>query len=73
MIHHLVIRYAEEFIGLEFEYKFLFCFSISILLSALMFRFYEEPSRKLLRYGIKKRDQKIRIKQNLTKGELQQL
>ncbi|OME86915.1 acyltransferase [Paenibacillus sp. FSL A5-0031] len=57
MIHQLVIRYYEYF-NLETTYKFLICLVLSLLLSAAMFKYYEEPMRKILRYGAKKKQDK---------------
>lgn len=55
MIHQLVIRYFELF-NLDSTYKFLICFGISLFLSVIMYHCYEEPMRKRLRYGTKKKE-----------------
>lgn len=59
MIHQLVIRYFE-FLKLNSIVNFLICLVLSLLLSAVIYRFYEEPLRKRLRYG-KKRDDKQNV------------
>ncbi|WP_028549054.1 acyltransferase family protein [Paenibacillus sp. UNC451MF] len=50
MVHQLVIRYMD-FLTIPVIYKSSISFILSILLSSLIFKFYEEPLRKKLRYG----------------------
>ncbi|MBO1512371.1 acyltransferase family protein [Metabacillus bambusae] len=53
MIHQLVIRYYLQFKFVE-TYMTVVCFVITLILSALTYRFYEEPLRKWIRYGKQK-------------------
>ncbi|MGM7720473.1 acyltransferase family protein [Metabacillus sp. Hm71] len=54
MIHQLVIRYYE-FFNMSESLKGLICFIVSLVLSSIMYRYYEEPLRKKIRYGLKKK------------------
>ncbi|MFE5320224.1 acyltransferase family protein [Paenibacillus sp. NPDC056579] len=51
MIHQLVIRYSE-FTGIAPVSRYVLCFIVSLVLSALMFQYYEEPLRKKIRFGL---------------------
>ncbi|WP_051348640.1 acyltransferase family protein [Peribacillus kribbensis] len=54
MIHQLVIRYFGNF-ALDSSVKLLMCFTISLVLSIVIYQTYEEPMRKRIRYGAKKK------------------
>jgi peptidoglycan/LPS O-acetylase OafA/YrhL len=54
MIHQLVINYLN-FFNLNSVYNFVICLGISLLLSVVMYQYYEEPMRKLLRFGLNKK------------------
>lgn len=56
MIHQLIIRYYD-FLGLDPSYKFYICLVLSLAISAIMFNYYEEPLRKRLRYGAKRKQE----------------
>jgi peptidoglycan/LPS O-acetylase OafA/YrhL len=60
MIHQIVIRYFD-FLHLSKPLNIITCLSLSLLASALMFQYYEEPLRKIIRFGIKK-NEKFRVK-----------
>lgn len=54
MIHQLVIRYLE-FLNLIWYINVVISSVLSLVLSIVMYRFYEEPFRKLIRFGRSKR------------------
>lgn len=56
MIHQLVIRYVQ-LVRLDSPLGIFVCFAISLLLSAVIYRWYEEPLRKRIRFGSRKRPQ----------------
>lgn len=60
MIHQIVIRYLD-FLKLENTYSFVVCLIVSLLLSAVIYQFYEEPLRKKIRFGFQKKHQKIQV------------
>jgi peptidoglycan/LPS O-acetylase OafA/YrhL len=60
MIHQIVVRYFD-FLHLSKPLNIITCLSLSLLASALMFQYYEEPLRKIIRFKIK-RNEKFRVK-----------
>lgn len=50
MIHQLIIRYYSQ-LKFDESYMAVVCFVITMILSAITYRYYEEPLRKWLRYG----------------------
>lgn len=50
MIHQLVIRYLS-YLQLDKANNFIICLGFSLLLSALIYKYYEEPMRKRIRFG----------------------
>jgi peptidoglycan/LPS O-acetylase OafA/YrhL len=50
MVHQLVIRYYE-FFGFNESYKVVTSFGLTVMLSALIYKYYEEPLRKWIRFG----------------------
>ncbi|MGG0454268.1 acyltransferase [Priestia megaterium] len=54
MIHQLVIRYYEYF-KFEQSYMPVVSFVITMILSAIAYRYYEEPVRKRIRFGSQKK------------------
>lgn len=58
MIHLLVINYFS-YLNLDKSVNFLICFLLSLLLSALIYKYYEEPMRKRIRFGTNKKEAMI--------------
>ncbi|MEC0264411.1 acyltransferase [Paenibacillus anseongense] len=52
MIHDLIIRYMD-FVSIDSFSKALISLVLSVLLSSLVYRYYEEPMRKRIRFGAK--------------------
>lgn len=50
MIHLLIISYFS-YLNLDKTVNFFICFVLSLLLSAMIFKYYEEPLRKRIRFG----------------------
>ena len=64
MIHQLVIRYYELF-QFNKAYMAVACFAITLILSGVIYRFYEEPLRKRIRYGSQKKEPTVTAKESL--------
>lgn len=72
MIHQIVIRYLD-FLKLENTYSFVVCLIVSLLLSSVIYQFYEEPLRKKIRFGFQKNVRRYKClhqKNSLNKGFL---
>jgi peptidoglycan/LPS O-acetylase OafA/YrhL len=59
MIHQIVIRYFD-FLHLPHPLNIIICLSLSLVASGLMFHFYEEPLRKIIRFGANRKG-KIKV------------
>lgn len=60
MIHQLALRYYDHF-NFDKAYMAIICFVITMILSALTYRYYEEPLRKRIRFGSQKKEKKVPI------------
>lgn len=60
MVHQLVIRYYDYF-GYSKTYEVITSFGLTMLLSALIYQYYEEPLRKWIRFGASKKQQKVKL------------
>lgn len=57
MIHQLVIKYYQLFNFSHF-YETIVCFVITLILSVLIYQYYEEPMRLKIRFGLKNKQKK---------------